>query len=144
MIKTIKNWVYAINLHFSFLFFSMFSILGIQYEGSENGRIYIYATAIFSLLSLAFGLRSLISSRFINKTRLFFLILPLIITVIYIVLLFNYYRSFLNLNLNLLFQSFLNIDLSFQLLQDYFYSNLLKLAGYFQITLFSSSKKYSK
>tara|TARA_B110000208_G_scaffold69379_1_gene89543 strand:- start:4650 stop:5855 length:1206 start_codon:yes stop_codon:yes gene_type:complete len=84
MIKTIKNWVYALNLTFSFLYFSMFSILGIQYEGSENGRNYIYATAIFSLISLAFGLRSLLSSRFLNTTRLFFLILPLIITVIYI------------------------------------------------------------
>lgn len=76
----------------------MFSILGIQYEGSENGRIYIYATAIFSLLSLAFGLRSLISSRFINKTRLFFLILPLIITVIYI---------FENPNTDFAFQTYL-------------------------------------
>jgi len=45
---------------------------------------YIYATAIFSLLSLAFGFHSLLRSRLINTKIFFFLILPLIITVIYI------------------------------------------------------------
>ena len=45
---------------------------------------YIFGTAIFSLLSVAFGLHSILSSRYLNKTNLFFLILPLIISVIFI------------------------------------------------------------
>ena len=84
MIKTIKNWVYGLTLSYGFLFFSIFSILGIEFKGSENSMIFIYGTAIFSLLSLAFGLHSLLRSRYINRISLFFLILPLIITLIYI------------------------------------------------------------
>ena len=57
-----------------------------KFEGSENNLSYILGYALFSLLSAAFGLHSLLKSGYIyNKISFIFLIIPLIITFFYLV-----------------------------------------------------------
>ncbi len=84
MLKTFKYWIYGLTLTYSFLFFSIYAILGLEFGGSENNLNYIFGYATFSLLSCAFGLYSLLIQKFITKVSLWFFILPLIITLFYI------------------------------------------------------------
>ena len=84
MLVRIKYLVYGLTLTYPFFFFSIYSILGMQFEGSQNNLSYIYGYALFSLLSTAFGLHSLLKSGYIHRKSFIFLIIPLIITLFYL------------------------------------------------------------
>ena len=85
LLNKIKYWIYGLTLTYSFLFFSIYSILGLKFEGSENNSNYIYGYAILSLISCVLGLYSLLKQKFISRINLMFLTLPLIITMIYLI-----------------------------------------------------------
>lgn len=80
-----KNLIFVITLNLSFVFFSIYSILGREYKGLDVDKSYLLTVFTSAVLSLFLISKGIILQKVIRKINFVFYLIPILFVFIYLI-----------------------------------------------------------